>query len=95
MPYKITFACKDPLIEQYFSTWGPRGRSGTTWMEKAQRQVEDGTFDPRQWERWMEKEAALQQWYDFESVDGRYVPLKDDDGKPRLLVPTVVVEETP
>lgn len=104
MTATVSFTCKDPLIVKYFEDFGPRGRRPTekapAWDKQLTEELNgcrmvDGDENALQadWEQRLTAEAKLQEWYDYtESPHPAFrEPVLNDDGTPKLLVPTVVI----
>jgi len=81
----VVFECEGhPLIVQYFDHWAPRGTTprphNQSWRDLTEFAVANGTYDPELWQKRLEQEAKLQEWYHVV------------DGTKKLLVPTIRVE---
>jgi hypothetical protein len=75
----VTFACKDPMVAKYY-----RNRFGTALRHDLRTVVEDLIAR-------MTAEATEQEHWDYDVIDGRRIPRRDEDGTAQLLTPKVKV----
>jgi hypothetical protein len=85
---KISFKCdKDPVLAEHYDK---------TFRENFELDIEETGYDILQllaiWNPQMRDEALIQEHWDFDEVDGKRKPVLGDDGRPTLLVPTIVFE---
>lgn len=98
----IEFRCKDPVIARFCDTRFRRQFERDLGRAQSRGGMEEVE---RVWHRRLTKEAARQQWYDWVDLDedqtnwqGKVIGKKrqlvlDEDGKPLLLIPEVVIQE--
>ncbi|AER25855.1 hypothetical protein SEA_DIRTMONSTER_21 [Mycobacterium phage DirtMonster] len=91
MAAQVIFECRDKLIVEYCVR-----KYGSDFQHQLDKHHGPLLHLLNTWRAQMEREAALQQWYDYTEDDrGRRTPIRNAEGEPVMLVPTIHIDAGP